>query len=414
MIVAISRRMLGLWVLISASAASAEDLLVLANGHTNAPAHNAGVAISSLIKMELLPAEGIDVETLVSDGPIETVHLLRDGQADLAILPSAIGHAARLGIGSFNGNAPLTGFRAVAALWQDALHLVIRADDVKTGTIDDITELTDPRMFLGDASTGMIDANRLLFTDLGMDAGQHGDLATIRIGDEIQAMKRGEIDALSIMAMAPEPMFNEVFQTSDSSLRFLDVDEDQIARVNGNHWLWTPFTIPVETYPGQSKDITTIALSNLLVIRTDVSDDVVYALTRSVFENLPYLAHVDPVLADLSLESALAGVVLPLHPGALRYYQEAGIVPAPSASNAPTSPRGSPHPEDDETPLRLPTERYPDEDVADIGRPGIGGPLVPAPADDAETVEPPEETHQLQPRGTWWTPPSHWRRRAML
>ncbi|MEL6965149.1 MAG: TAXI family TRAP transporter solute-binding subunit, partial [Pseudomonadota bacterium] len=151
---------------------------------------------------------------------------------------------------------------------------------------------------------------------------------------------------------------------------------------------------------------------------TDIGDDVVYALTKSVFENLAYLQHVDPILADLSLETALAGVVLPLHPGALRYYQETGLIPTPAASNTPSTPAGTPLPGDDDTPLKFPTEHYPDEDVAAAGRPGIGGPLLPAAPDDddvdTESTVPPAETLQRQPKGNWWTPPSHWRRRAML
>ncbi len=420
MIVAICRRLIGLLILIGASTASAGETLLLANGQTDDPAHGAGVAVSSLIKMKLLPSDEIDVQVLESAGAIDTVRLLRNGEADVAILPSTIGHAARLGIGSFEGDAPLTGFRAVAALWRDALHLVIRANDVKTGTIDDIADMTAPRLFMGDASTGMIDANRLLFTELGMDTDRHADLAAIEGDDRIAAIKRGEIDALSLMTAMPEPMFDEVFEASGLALRLLNVDENQLTRVNGNHWLWTPFTIPTDTYAGQHEDITTIALSNLLVVRTDVDQDVVYKLTRSLFENLAYLGNVDPVLADLSLDTALAGVVLPLHPGAVRYYQEAGIIPAPTADNAPSSPEVAPVFQDDDVPRGLPAERYPDEDVAASGRGGVGGPLLPAPADQGETnaasfptgrqqVQP-----QIQPKSNWWTPPSHWRRRATL
>jgi TRAP transporter TAXI family solute receptor len=416
MIVAICRRLVGLFIVISASTASAGETLLLANGLTGDPTHSAGVAVSSLIKLKLLPSDGIDVQTLNSAGVLETVRLLRDGEADIAILPSTIGHAARLGIGSFEGNAPLTGFRAVTALWRDALHLVVRAEDAKTGTIDDVVDMAAPRLFLGDASTGMVDANRLLFSEFGMNADPKADLAVVETAGGIAAIKRGDIDALSLMAATPEPMFDTIFDASGSALRLLKVDEDQLTRVNGNHWLWTPFTIPTDTYPGQQDDIDTIALSNLLVVRTDVEQDVVYRLTRSLFENLAYLENVDPVLADLSLENALAGVVLPLHPGALRYYQEAGVIPAPTADNAPASPEVTPALQDGNTPRGLPVERYPDEDVAARSQGGVGGPLVPAPVDKTEANLPSPSTSepQLQPKSNWWTPPSHWRRRATL
>lgn len=416
MIIAICRRLVSLLILVSASLASAGETLLLANGQTGDTAHGAGVAISSLVKLKLLPNDDIDVQTLNSAGALDTVRLLRDGEADIAILPSTIGHAARLGIGSFEGDAPLTGFRAVAALWRDALHLVIRAEDAKTGTIDDIVDMPAPRLYLGDASTGMVDANRLLFTELGVAPNSKADLTEIEKTDGLAAIKRGDIDALSLMAATPEPMFDNVFEASGSMLRLLKVDEVQLTRVNGNHWLWTPFTIPTDTYTGQQDDIATIALSNLLVVRTDIDQEVVYKLTRSVFENLAYLANVDPVLASLSLENALAGVVLPLHAGALRYYQEAGIIPAPTADNAPTTPDLTPILQDEESPRGLPAERYPDEDVATTSRGGVGGPLIPAPGDETKAgiTAPSNNERQVNPQSNWWTPPSHWRRRATL
>ncbi|MGI9506954.1 MAG: TAXI family TRAP transporter solute-binding subunit [Geminicoccaceae bacterium] len=353
----------------------AGDELALASGGADARTYAAAVGLSSLIKFELLPREKIDLRVLDSTGAIDNVHLLKTGDAELAILPSAIGHAARLGTGPFAGAAPATSFRAIATLWRDALHMVVREDDAATGTIDDLSDLKDGKVFLGEAETGMIDANRLLFADLGINADQAFELATLAEGDGVSAIKRGDVDAISVTAQPPEAMFDGAFN-DDADLRLLDVTESQMNEVNGNHWLWTPYVIPAATYPGQDKDIGTIALSTQLVVRTDVDDDVVYAITKSIFENLDYLQRVDPSMADLSLDQAFAGMAMPLHRGALRYYEEAGLVPKTASDGEAPSQAPMPVRQDDRRPENAPLERYPDADVAGDLPLGVGGPLL--------------------------------------
>lgn len=363
-------------LLLGGGPVSAADELALASGKADARAYAAAVGLSSLIKFELLPREKIDMQVLESSGAVDNVHLLKDGDAELAILPSVIGHAARLGTGPFAGAAPATGFRAIATLWRDALHMVVREDDAATGTIDDLAGLKDGKVFLGEAETGMIDANRLLFADLGIDADRTFDLAEVTDGDGIAAIKRGDVDAISLTVQPPEAMFDDAFDDDTAGLRLLDVTESQMNQANGNHWLWTPYVIPADTYHGQDEDIGTIALSTQLVVRTDIDDDVVYAITKSIFENLDYLQRVDPSMAGLSLDQALTGMAMPLHGGALRYYSETGVIPKTASGDDRPSEVPVPVRQDDQRPETTPLERYPDADVAGDWPLGVGGPLL--------------------------------------
>lgn len=348
--------------------ASAGDMLTLASGRTDAPAYAAGVGLASLIKVELLPTHKIDLQAVVSAGAVDNVRLMQEGAAQFAILPSVVGHAARVGIGSFTGDAPELAFRGITALWRDAVHLVVREGDVSSGTIDDLLKLKDRKVFLGDAASGMIDANNLLLADLGLDIDKAFDIATVPDGDGVAAMKRGDVDAVSAAARPPMSMLRDVFQEDSPGIKLLDVTETQMTKANGNHWLWTPYVIPAATYPGQHEDVWTIALSNLLVVRADVDADVVYTITKSIFENLPYLQRVDPLMSELTLDTALAGMAMPLHPGALRYFQEAGLI----SKVAPPSPMPVDlnEPEDGQEPS------YPDSDVAGQWSQGAGGPLT--------------------------------------
>jgi len=85
-------------------------------------------------------------------------------------------------------------------------------------------------------------------------------------------------------------------------------------------------TIPANTYKGQDKDVPTAAVINFLVTNSDVSDDVAYQMTKLVFESLPELQSAHAAAKDIKLDAAATGSPVPLHPGAIRYFKEKGII----------------------------------------------------------------------------------------
>jgi len=85
-------------------------------------------------------------------------------------------------------------------------------------------------------------------------------------------------------------------------------------------------TIPAGTYQGQEADVPTVAVVNFLVTHEDVSEETAYQMTRLLFENLATLEAAHKAAAQIKLENALSGMPIPLHPGAERYYREAGLM----------------------------------------------------------------------------------------
>ena len=371
------------------SKALAGEQFVLATGQPQAPAYAAGIGIASLVKFELSPRYKIDLQAITSSGPVDNVQLMRKTVADLAILPSATGYAARAGIGSFAGQAPEHRLRAIATLWRDALHLVVRDDKASSGTIEDFLRLEGRKVFLGGKATSAVDANHLLISAFGLDIDKAFEASPLPDNDAVNAIIEGNLDAFSIMSKPPSPMFRDLSESNATTLKFLDITGDQMIAANGSHWLWTPYTIPAATYPGQTNDIATMAHSTLLVANADLSEDIVYLITRSIFENLPYLHRVDPVLSGLTMDQALFGMSLPLHPGALRYFKETGFIPGASAPQDASDPH-TPHRDDE--PSNLDSTGYPNADVADKGSTANGGPRPndAAPGPSAALVKDPE------------------------
>ncbi len=336
--------------------ASAGENLILATGQRHAPTFNAGIGIASLIKVVLGPIHKIDLHAVTSSGPVDNVRLIGDGSADLAILPSITGHAARATIGSFAGQPPAHRLRAITTLWRDTLHLAVRDDDVSSGTIEDFLRLEGGKVFLGEEATGTIDANHLLITEFGVDIERTFDVSPLPDANVVSAIKEGSLDAFSILSNLPSPIFRGLNKAEVTGLTFLDFTNDQIKAANGSHWLWTPITIPASTYPGQTNDISTVAHSTLLVAHDGLSDNTVYLITKSIFENLPYLHRVQPLLSNLAVDQALSGMSLPLHPGALQYFKEIGLVTDAPERNAPVR---------DDQPRDHDATGYPNDNVAE-------------------------------------------------
>jgi TRAP transporter TAXI family solute receptor len=202
----------------------------------------------------------------------------------------------------------------------------LREEDVSSGTIDDLLLLKRRKIVLSETAYGHAHAHQLMLGQLGLDIDGIFDVAHVSAVDGLTAMKRGDASAFGMTARPPTVVVGQAFSTTSPSLKFLDITEKQRQKINGAHWLWMPYVIPASTYPGQDSDVNTIALANQLIVKAEVDANVVHAITKSLFEHLDYLGRVDSLMADLELSDALTGMAMPLHPGALRYFREAGLI----------------------------------------------------------------------------------------
>ena len=89
--------------------------------------------------------------------------------------------------------------------------------------------------------------------------------------------------------------------------------------------LWTPYTIKAGTYPGQDTDVTTIAQPNFLAVNASVAENHVYLLTKAFTKIYRFLQAIHKATKAMDKDSAMAGLPLPLHPGAVKYYKEIGL-----------------------------------------------------------------------------------------
>ena len=309
-------------------AAEERDYL-LATATTGGTYYPVGVAISTLTKVKLQPQYKIGMSAINSAGSGENIKLLRDNEVQFAILQGLFGYYAWTGKGPLENDGPQKELRSVTMLWQNVEHFTILADKAKTGTIADLENLKGERMALGAKNSGTIGSNKFLLGNLGLDAENDFELVYGGYGPSADALQNGQIAGLGIPGGAPTGAITRVMAAMGDKIKILDFTDEQAKKADGGFELYTRYVIKAGTYPGQTEDINTIAQPNFLAVRADVDEEAVYLITKTIYENLPFLNAIHKATSVMALEKALAGLPMPLHPGAARYFKEAGLdIPA--------------------------------------------------------------------------------------
>ncbi|MDX1633418.1 MAG: TAXI family TRAP transporter solute-binding subunit [Marinobacter sp.] len=302
--------------------AQAEGNYVMGTATTGGTYYPVGVAISTLIKVKLEPTSNISLSAISSAGSGENLKLMDEGQIQFGILQGLYGAWA------WNGSGPVPkaykNLRSVSMLWQNVEHFVIRKELAETGTIADMTNLYGESFSIGARNSGTEGSGRFILGKLGVDLDKM-DIAYLGYGPSADALQNGNIDGMNIPAGVPASAVTRAYANMGEEITTLDFTAEQLAQVNAEFELWTPYTIAPETYPNQPEAIETIAQPNILSVRADVSEDDVYQITKTIYANLSFLNNIHPATKAMALEKAIAGLPMPLHPGAARFYREQGL-----------------------------------------------------------------------------------------
>ncbi|MBK1670784.1 C4-dicarboxylate ABC transporter substrate-binding protein [Rhodovibrio sodomensis] len=298
---------------------------ILSTASTGGTYYPVGVALSTLIKVKLQPSDGINMSAINSAGSGENVRLIREQEAQFAILQGLFGYYAWNGLGPVESAGKQTHLRAITMLWPNVEHFVVASEHAKTGTIQDVLEMQGMSMAMGRRNSGTIGSNRTLLANLGVDMDEAYDLVYVGYGPSGEALQNGQVAGISTPAGDPVGAITQTFATMGDGATLLAFTDAQAEQADGGMGLWTRYVIPGGTYPGVESDVRTIAQPNFLATHRDLPEEDVYKITKTIYENLAFLQNIHPATDAMALENAIAGLPAPLHPGALRYYEEQGI-----------------------------------------------------------------------------------------
>ncbi|HCR87107.1 MULTISPECIES: TAXI family TRAP transporter solute-binding subunit [Psychrobacter] len=295
----------------AASAASDKletKFVTIATGGASGPYNIIGTSLAEIYAKTF----GVNAKTQTTGASVENVNLLTQGKVDMVLALSDVVTNAVEGTEDFK--EPITNIQQVAVLYPNVIQIVASE---KSG-IKNIEDLKGKRIAVGDQGSGTEVNARTLLEGFGIT---YDDIKVDYLGfaDAADAMKAGKIEAAFFSSGLPNSSLLELEQ--GIKLQLVTINQDKLKQIIENKPYFKTFEIPAGTY-GNDAAIPTTAVMNALLIRSDISEEDGYKLTKALFENLDGLKNAHQAANDISLETAQEGMVAPIHPGAKKYYEE--------------------------------------------------------------------------------------------
>jgi hypothetical protein len=297
------------------------DRLVIATGADDSVYDRLGRALVSVARDRW----GVDARVRATAGSVENLRLVAAGEVDVAFTTVDVAAAAVHGDHPFDSAASIV---ALAGLYDDYLHVVVRADS----DITQISDLSGLTMSAGPAESGTdIVAARIL------EAAGHGihniERSYLDAADSAEALRAGEIDGFFVTGGLPTSAVADLAR--HLPIRVLSAREEVREIQQRQPDLYLARSIPPSTY-GLDGEVETLGIRNVLVVRWDMPERVAHWITELLFAAKSDMARAHEEARRLDSRAAVATHPLPLHPGAARYYLESKAM----ALAAPTSVRG--------------------------------------------------------------------------
>ncbi len=297
-----------------AAAAQAADVrLILATGGTAGTYYPFGGAMANIWNAKI---PGMSVTAQTTGASAENVRLVNKKEAELALVQSDTLDFAFNAKEAFKEK--LTKMNAIAVLYPEIIQVVARAD----GDITSFTDLKGKKVGVGAPGSGTEANFRQLLDVYGMSRGDVNP-QYLSFSESAEQFKDKHIDAFIVTAGIPNAAIMDI--STQNAITILPIAGDTVAKLSQKYPFLSEATVPAGTYKNQAADVKTVAVNAVLIVNSEIPDDVVYNLTKTMFENQAQLAQAHAKGNELNLKTAVTGVSIPFHPGAEKYYKEKGV-----------------------------------------------------------------------------------------
>ena len=263
---------------------------------------------------------GLVAVAQATQGSVDNLRMIASDQIESGIAQSDVASWAYTGTGIFAGEGPFKKLRAIASLFPERLHLVVRA----AGSIQTLEDLKGRRISLGQVGSGTLVDARIVLAAGGL---AETDLLPefMRSGTAAANLAEGSLEGFFLIGGVPIPAIRSLAGTTP--IRLIPIPDDVLTNMHERYGPYERAVIPAEVYPGVNVATPTVGFHALWVVSVSTADDLIYAITRALWNEATQRlldAH-DPIGKQVRLENALDGLTIPLHPGAKRFYREAGM-----------------------------------------------------------------------------------------
>lgn len=299
----------------SAFGAHAEQFINVLSGGTSGVYYPLGVALTQIYGKALPNAKSTVQATKAS---AENLNLLQAGRGEIAFtLGDALSDAWK-GDEESGFKTPLKKLRTVAAIYPNYIQIVASAES----GIKSLADLKGKRIAVGAPKSGTELNARAIFKGAGMSYKDFAKVEYLPFGESIELIKNRQLDASLISAGLGVAAVRDL--STSVKITIVPIPPEVVAKIGDAAYQSAP--IPAKTYEGQATDLPTVAIQNFLVTHEGVPADVVYTMTKSMFDNLDTLTAAHAAAKSIRKDDAAKNPPVPLHPGAEKYYREVGLV----------------------------------------------------------------------------------------
>jgi len=300
--------------LLSAPPARAQSFINVLTGGTSGVYYPLGVAIGKIFSDKI---PNVKTQVQATKASVENLILLQQGRGEIAFTLGDSLKAAWEGDEEAGFKKKLDKLRTIGAIYPNYIQIVATAESsVKT-----LADLKGKSLSVGAPKSGTELNSRAILAAAGMSYKDMGKVEYLPFAESVDLMKNRQLAATLQSAGLGVASLKDLSTSTD--INVVAVPKEVVEKIGPP---FVPVVIPAGTYAGQDKDVPTAAVVNYLVTSADVSDDIAYQMTRLIFDSLPELANAHVAGKEIKLEAAASGSPVPLHPGAIRYYKEKGLI----------------------------------------------------------------------------------------
>ena len=309
--------------LLAGNAASAQEqrFITIGSGGITGVYYPTGGAICRMVSKDRA-RHGLRCSVESTGGSVYNIDTMRAGELDMAIVQSDLQYKSFKGADDdFQDKGPFEDLRAVFSLHAEPFTVVARANS-GIATFDD---LKGKRVNVGNPGSGQRSTMEMLMAAKGWTMNDFALVSELKSAEQAQALCDDKIDAMVFTVGHPSGSIQEA--TTSCAARLVPVTGPEVDQLLAQNPYDVKSVIPGGMYPGNDQDVETFGVKATLVTRADVPDDVVYEVTKAVFEHLDEFKKLHPAFASLQKEEMVTQALsAPLHPGAAKYYKEAGLM----------------------------------------------------------------------------------------
>ena len=300
-------------LVLASTPAFAQEQLSIATGGTGGVYYPMGGGLAEIINNHI---DGYAATAEVTGASVENMGLIATGDADVALALADTVQQAYTGTGKFEGQQfPMV--RSIGIAYANMVQIVA----LEGSGITSLQDMVGKRISIGAPGSGtevnaeqILSANGISYDDI--------DEQRLNFNETADALANGDIDAGFWSVGAPTSSILNLATTNN--IVIIALSDEELAAADAANPVFATTTLAGGTYVGVDDDVKVIGVPNVLVVSSDMSDDLAYAITSAMFENIAELQAVHPAANETTVELALTASPIPLHPGAIRYFEETG------------------------------------------------------------------------------------------